>query len=45
MADMDVRELPVVERENPGKIVSMVSRRDITRAYHNEMERRSTRRA
>jgi CIC family chloride channel protein len=43
MADMDVRELPVVERENPGRIVSMVSRRDITRAYHNEMERRSTR--
>ncbi len=44
MADMNVRELPVVEREDPGKILSMVSRRDITRVYHDEMERRSSRR-
>jgi len=44
MADMNVRELPVVERGDPGRIVSMVSRRDITRAYHNEMERRGSRR-
>jgi len=44
MADVNVRELPVVERRDPGRIVSMVSRKDITRAYHNEMERRSSRR-
>jgi CIC family chloride channel protein len=42
MADVNVRELPVVEREEPGRIISIVSRKDITRAYHNEMERRST---
>lgn len=44
MADVNLRELPVVEKTDPGRIVSMVSRKDITRAYHNEMERRSTRR-
>ena len=44
MADIDVRELPVVSEEDRGKIVSMISRRDITRAYHQEMERRKPRR-
>lgn len=44
MADVNLRELPVVEKTDPGRIVSMVSRKDITRAYHNEMERRSARR-
>lgn len=39
MASMNVRELPVVTKENPAKIISMVSRKDITRAYHREMER------
>jgi len=43
MADMDVRELPVVSEEDRGKIISMISRRDITRAYHREMERRNPR--
>ncbi len=39
MASADVRELPVVSKENPRKVVSLVSRKDVTRAYHEEMER------
>ncbi len=42
MAVVNVRELPVVSKENPRKIISMVSRKDITRAYHEEMERNKT---
>ncbi len=40
MADVNVRELPVVSKGDTGKIISMVSRKDITRAYHREMERK-----
>ena len=43
MAVVNVRELPVVSKEDPGRIISMVSRKDITRAYHKEMERNKTR--
>ncbi len=43
MAVVNVRELPVVSKEDPGKIISMVSRKDITRAYHQEMERKNPR--
>jgi CIC family chloride channel protein len=39
MEDADVRELPVVSREDRGRIISLVSRKDITRTYHEEMER------
>ncbi|OPY65714.1 MAG: H(+)/Cl(-) exchange transporter ClcA [Syntrophorhabdus sp. PtaU1.Bin050] len=39
MAVVDVRELPVVDKEDVGKIVSIVSRKDITRAYHETMMR------
>jgi CIC family chloride channel protein len=39
MAALDVRELPVVSGQDEGKVVSVVSRKDITRAYHEEMER------
>jgi len=39
MAHIDVRELPVVSREEPGKVLSIISRKDITRAYHEEIER------
>ncbi len=39
MAGLDVRELPVVNKDDPGKVVSVVSRKDITRAYHEEIER------
>ena len=40
MADVNVRELPVVDKDDAGKIISMVSRKDITRVYHREMERK-----
>ena len=39
MAVLDVRELPVVDPTDPGKVLSIVSRKDITRAYHREMDR------
>jgi CIC family chloride channel protein len=39
MADIDVRELPVVSREEPTRVLSIISRKDITRAYHEEIER------
>ena len=37
MADADIRELPVVAAEDPGKVVALVSRKDIIRAYHDHM--------
>jgi chloride channel protein, CIC family len=39
MATADLRELPVVDNDNPGKVKSIISRKDITRAYHKEIER------
>ncbi len=39
MAALDVRELPVVNGGDQRKVISIVSRKDITRAYHQEMER------
>jgi CIC family chloride channel protein len=39
MADLDVRELPVVSKDDPRKVISLVSRKDITRAYHEQVER------
>jgi CIC family chloride channel protein len=39
MAILDVRELPVVSKDDPRKVISLVSRKDITRAYHEEVER------
>ncbi len=43
MAAVNVRELPVVSKEDSRKILTMVSRKDITRAYHEEMERNKSR--
>jgi CIC family chloride channel protein len=42
MAIANVRELPVVSKEDREKIISMVSRKDITRAYHEEMGRKQS---
>ena len=39
MATADLRELPVVNTEDPGKVVAMVSSKDIVRTYHHQMER------
>jgi chloride channel protein, CIC family len=38
MATADLRELPVVDKGNPGKVSSIISRKDIIRAYHEEIE-------
>jgi CIC family chloride channel protein len=38
MASLDVRELPVVSKDDPRKVISLVSRKDITRAYHEAVE-------
>jgi CIC family chloride channel protein len=39
MAELDVRELPVVGEEPSGTVVAMVSRKEITQRYHGEIER------
>ena len=39
MAGLDVRELPVVTKENPDRVAFIISRKDIVLAYHSEMER------
>jgi len=39
MAHLNVRELPVVTAEERKEVIAIVSRKDITRAYHEEMER------
>ena len=39
MATLDVREVPVVNKDDPTRVVSLVSRKDVTRAYHREIER------
>jgi len=39
MATLDLRELPVVSNDDPRRVISLVSRKDITGAYHEEMER------
>jgi chloride channel protein, CIC family len=38
MAYLDVRELPVVESDEAQKVVSILSRKDITARYHQEVE-------
>lgn len=39
MAAADLRELPVVQKDNPKKVITSVSRKDIVRTYHDEVER------
>ena len=39
MAEADVRELPVVSHEDRRRVISIINRKDITRTYHEEMER------
>ena len=39
MADLDVRELPVVTEDSPDRVAFIVSRKDVVMAYHAEMER------
>jgi CIC family chloride channel protein len=39
MTEAEIRELPVVSKENPQKVVSMLSRKDIIRTYHGQIEK------
>jgi CIC family chloride channel protein len=39
MTVAEIRELPVVSREDSRKVISMLSRKDIIRTYHDEIER------
>ncbi len=42
MAEINVRELPVVSGKDSLNIAAMISRKDITRAYHIEIERKKS---
>jgi CIC family chloride channel protein len=39
MTEAEIRELPVVSSEDSKRVISMLSRKDIIRTYHNEIER------
>ncbi len=39
MTEAEIRELPVVSKEDPQKIISMLSRKDIIQTYHEQIER------
>jgi CIC family chloride channel protein len=45
MAAAEIRELPVVSKDDSGKVISMVSRKDLIRAYHDEIEKADRERA
>jgi CIC family chloride channel protein len=39
MTEAEIRELPVVSKEDSQKVLSMLSRKDVIRTYHDEIER------
>jgi CIC family chloride channel protein len=39
MTQVEIRELPVVSNEDPRRVISMLSRKDIIRTYHDQIER------
>jgi CIC family chloride channel protein len=39
MTSAEIRELPVVSKEDPRRVISMVSRKDLIRVYHDESEK------
>jgi CIC family chloride channel protein len=39
MTEAEIRELPVVSNEDARRVISMLSRKDIIRIYHDEIER------
>jgi len=38
MTEAEIRELPVVSKEDSRKVLSMLSRKDMVRVYHHEMK-------
>ena len=45
MTMAEIRELPVVSREDPRKVLSMLSRKDVIKTYHDAIERHKTKRS
>jgi CIC family chloride channel protein len=45
MTQAEIRELPVVSNEDPRRVISMLSRKDVIRTYHDEIERIEGRRS
>jgi CIC family chloride channel protein len=39
MTQAEIRELPVVSNEDPRRVISMLSRKDVIRTYHDEIQR------
>ncbi len=39
MTEFEIRELPVVSKEDPRRVISLLSRKDIIRTYYDEIER------
>jgi CIC family chloride channel protein len=39
MTQAEIRELPVVSKDDSQKVLSMLSRKDVIRTYHDEIER------
>jgi CIC family chloride channel protein len=39
MTEAEIRELPVVSEEDSRKVISILSRKDVIRTYHDEIER------
>jgi CIC family chloride channel protein len=45
MAAAEIRELPVVSKDDSKKVISMISRKDLIRTYHDEIEKADRERA
>jgi CIC family chloride channel protein len=45
MTAAEIRELPVVSKDDPEKVISMLGRKDLIRTYHNEIEKTNSERA
>jgi CIC family chloride channel protein len=39
MTEAEIRELPVVSKEDPKRVILRLSRKDVIRTYHDEIER------
>jgi hypothetical protein len=39
MTEAEIRELPVVSKEDSKRVISMLSRKDVIRIYNDEIEK------
>jgi len=44
MTMAEIRKLPVVSSEDPRRVVAMLSRKDLIRIYHDEIEKHKIKR-